>query len=275
MNWYRVAQLQMSSSVQVSTEAYERSVASELRNLSQSGKQPPDIRPLLEQTKAYMQSIAEQVQGAISRLPDWGGWPVLVRAAELTRDMNFLEEPQSAAIIEVGPPNQRLSFSYFPSRGGMAVGDNFKPSAQGNPQPLQKDYSNLISELRKPGSVARKNKPKNDRVLTRMYIILPASERERYRGAKEIPGNMSVTDSYEVAAAAADRQPVGSKRPSRAAIDIWEIAINSKYLSQMTQGKRQMYLTLEGQSVPVLYLELIDPWVQPWAPEGGTRNELV
>lgn len=274
MSWYRVAQLQMFSNVQVSTEAYERSIASKLRSFSQGGRQPPDISPLLEQTRSYMQSIAEQVRAAISRLPDWGGWPVLVRAAELTRDMNFLEEPQSAAFIDIGSANRKMSFSYFPSGGGMAVGNKIKMTDQANLQPLQKDYFNLISEIVKPGSAARKN-TKKGRVLTRMYIILPAIERERYRGAQEIPGNMSVTNSYEVAAAAAGRASAGSKRTSTSAIDIWEVAIDSKYLSQLTNGKQRMYKTLEGQNVPVSYLQLIDPWVQPAASEGRTRYELV
>lgn len=210
-----------------------------------------DLAPLLQQTRANMQKIAQNIQEAISRISQWHGTPVLVEASAVDKDWNVFSDAMDYATIELAPTGDGMNpnFTYFQADGKVEIDDILEAGDTDfftDPK-AQSDYFNLVKEIRSPGSTG-----KGGKVLA-LYTARPYKDRRMYMEAQEVPSGLFLTNRYDSALGLASDLQGGEPRR-----DVWKIRIDSRYLVQTLDGMEKQYQIVGDGMVPVYGMTLVD-----------------
>lgn len=210
-----------------------------------------DLEPMIVATRQNMEKIAEIIKQAVSRLPSWGGAPIVIEAGTISKDDNYFQDPQDSATIEFAPSGDDFnpSFSLFIIDNKIIIDDVLEAGDTDFfiDSRLQNDYFNLIKEIRNPGSTQRSGK-----ILT-LYTARPVKDRNLYMGATQIPSNIFLTNNYNSAIGLGiDLAGQDTRR------DIWKVRIEDKYLVQTLDGPEKQYQVVGDTTVPVRSMTLLD-----------------
>ena len=208
------------------------------------------IAQLTQQTWAEMEKISRSIQEAVSRIGNWNGSPILIRAADAHKESNYMSDPSDSAQIELGRDDMAPNFSYFSVGDGKIEIDDVLDAGDEDffTSPTQQsDYFNLIKELKNPGSTSRGGK-----VLT-LFTARPVKDRDLYMNANQVPSNIFLTNNYNSAIGLAG--DLAGSEPRR---DVWRLRIDSRYLLQTLDGPEKQYQVVGEGTVPVQSLALVD-----------------
>jgi hypothetical protein len=205
---------------------------------------------IMDQTSKNMDKIEELIRAAISRIPTWHGYTVLVIAepghSEMLRDRHNFEPADNATVqMETGasPP----SFSLFMREDGNIAVDDILDAGDTDfftDMDSQTDYFSLVNEIQKPGSTQKTK-------LLMLYTARPASDRKTYENAQTLPVNIFLTNSFDHAMGlASDLAGSGGMR------DIWKVKVDSRYLTQTLEGPVKYYQVTVPEA-PVKSMELV------------------
>jgi hypothetical protein len=216
---------------------------------SLEARPPWDVEGAFKELRALTHDHQEKNKGiiakAIRRVPDedWGGTEIVIKPMYSLNHSESMDAQSST--VEFGRDRYAPSFTLFLDGtidDVLDAGDrDFFP--QNNPQ-LEADYFNVVREIRKPGSTAKKGK------LLTLYTARPLKDRHLYQRAKAIPTNIFLTSSEDEAYGYALEYPPR---------DVWMVKVYEKYLTQTLSGRVQNYQTFSAQGVvPVSKVELVD-----------------
>jgi hypothetical protein len=206
---------------------------------------------IMAQTSQNMDKIEGLIRAAISRIPTWHGYPVVIVAEPNHSDVirgryNFEPAEDATVRLETGasyPPG----FSIFMREDKNVDVDDILDAGDTDfftDLDSQTDYFSLVNEIQKPGSTQK------TKLLT-LYTARPAADRETYENAQTLPVNIFLTNSFDhVLGLASDLAGSGGMR------DIWRVKVDSRYLTQTLEGPVKYYqVTVPG--APVKSMELI------------------
>jgi hypothetical protein len=209
------------------------------------------FQEMLNQTSQNMDRISELIREAISRIPTWHGYPVIIVAKPNDSDMllggyNFEPAHHADIRLETGagyPPG----FSFFTGEEGQIIIDDVLEGGDTDfftDAESQGDYFQLVNELQKPGSTQK------TKLLT-LYTARPAADRETYKSAQALPVNIFLANSFDhVAGLAFDLGGSGGMR------DVWRVRIDSRYLTQTLEGPVKYY-QVTVPNAPVKSMDLV------------------
>jgi hypothetical protein len=191
---------------------------------------------IMAQTSQNMDKIEGLIRDAISRIPTWHGYPVVIVAepnrSDMVRDRYNFEPADDASVkLETGssyPPG----FSIFMREDGTVVVEDVLDAGDTDffeDLDSQTDYFSLVNEIKKPGSTQK------TKLLT-LYTARPAEDRKTYQDAQTLPVNIFLTNSFDHAMGlASDLAGSGGMR------DIWRVKVDSRYLTQTLEGPVKYY----------------------------------
>lgn len=206
---------------------------------------------VIQQTKENMLNIAQNIQGAINRIPGWHGSKIKVKARDIGKedDANL---PQTSASIEFeGEQDFEPNFTYFTDGDRIDIDDVLEAGDADffTNDATQSDYFNLIKELRNPGSSQSGGK-----ILT-LYTARPVRDRQVFLDAKTVPSNLFLTSNYNAAEGIAVELAGQDKIR-----DVWKIRIDSRYLIQTLDAPTEKQYQVVGDAeVPVKSMTLLSP----------------
>ena len=207
-----------------------------------SGRYLPEVaeakfHEIMTQTSQNMDKIEGLIREAISRIPTWHGYPVVIAAQPhqseiMTRDRYNFEPAEDATVsLETGagyPPY----FSLFVMEDEKIIVDDILEGGDTDSftdMDSQADYFSLVNEIQRPGSTQK------TKLLT-LYTARPAADRETYQEAQTLPVNIFLTNSFDHAMGlASDLAGSGGMR------DVWKVKVDSRYLTQTLEGPVKYY----------------------------------
>ena len=227
MNWYKIAQ----SAITISIDLWQKSIQEYLSQLVDFSMSKPDdgfrytqeeadqnLQEFSQQTYSNMQKIANTIQEAILKLPDWSGSSIVVEARTYDKDNDIGAETD--AEIHVGKASAwggTASFTLFTGDSGIMIDDLLEAGDTDffSGDATQSDYFSLVQELRNPGSSSQKSK-----ILT-LYTARPVQDRQLFEGASAVPSNIFLTtDPSRATGIASD---MGQR-------DVWQVKIDERSL---------------------------------------------
>ena len=202
------------------------------------------LNELVVETQAHMQTIVEAIQQAISRIPDWNGSQIIVKARTIDQQNDL--QPETDASIEFGNDEIAPNFTYFVLDENKIEIDDVLEAGDDEfftDNKIQSDYFNLIKEIRNPGSSNRSGK-----ILT-LYTARPKKDRQRYESLQTIPSGIFLTNKYDSA------EGIGHDFGGR---DIWRIRIDSRYLIiTLDSPFEKQYQAVGPDEIPVNNMNLV------------------
>jgi hypothetical protein len=209
------------------------------------------FREIMSQTSQNMDKVEDIIRAAISRIPTWHGYSVVIVAepnhAEMLRGRyNF--EPAEDATVKLETGSSYLpGFSLFMREDGNVEVDDILDAGDMDfftDMESQGDYFSLVNEIRKPGSTQK------TKLLT-LYTARPAADRKIYENAQTLPVNIFLTNSFDHASGlASDLAGSGGMR------DVWKVKVDSRYLTQTLEGPVKYY-QVTVPNAPVKSMELV------------------
>ena len=201
---------------------------------------------LTVETQTHMQAIAETLQQAISRIPNWNGSQIVVKARPIDKQNDL--QPETDASIEFGNDEMAPNFTYFVIDETRIEIDDVLEAGDGDfftDNKIQSDYFNIIKEIRNPGS-----SNKGGKMLT-LYTARPKEDRQRYESSQTIPSGIFLTNKYDSA------EGIGRDFGGR---DIWRVRIDSRYLiTTLDSPNEKQYQAVGPEKIPVQRMELVSP----------------
>jgi hypothetical protein len=209
------------------------------------------LHEIMNQTSQNMDKIEGLIRAAISRIPTWHGYPVVITAEPNRSDVlrgryNFEPAEDATVKMETGvsyPPG----FSIFMREDGNVIVDDILDAGDEDffmDLDSQTDYFSLVNEIQKPGSTQK------TKLLT-LYTARPAADRETYKDAQTLPVNIFLTNSFDhVMGLASDLAGSGGMR------DIWQVRVDSRYLTQTLEGLVKYY-QVTVPNAPVKSMDLV------------------
>jgi hypothetical protein len=206
---------------------------------------------IMNQTSQNMDKIEELIRAAISRIPTWHGYPVVIVAepnhSDMLRDRYNFEPAENATVELKTGASYPPGFSLFMREEGNPEVDDVLDAGDEDfftDLESQGDYFSLVNEIKNPGSTQK------TKLLT-LYTARPAADRETYQNAQTLPVNIFLTNSFDHALGlASDLAGSGGMR------DIWRVRIDSRYITQTLEGTVKYY-QVTVPSAPVKSMDLV------------------
>jgi hypothetical protein len=224
---------------------------SDLEERYSPGRVDEQFRGLMDQTRQNMEKIEGVIREAISRIPNWHGYPVVIEARpsssdSLLRDRYAFAPAEDASVsLESGqfPPEFSL---FFHEDGTIHIDDILEG---GDTEfftnlDIQTDYFNLINEILKPNSTQK------TKILT-LYTARPVSDRKMLESTQKLPVNLFLTNSFDHALGLAS-----DLAGSQGMRDVWRVRMDSRYLTMTLDGSVKYY-QITVPDAPVKSLELV------------------
>lgn len=215
------------------------------------------FREVMDQTSQNMSKVEDLIQAAISRVPNWHGYPVVIKAepnhSDILRGRYDFDSTNNATIVIDDNAGVTLesqkgyspSFSLF-VHDTVIVDDVLDAGDTDffSDIDIQTDYFNLVNEIKKPGSTQK------TKLLT-LYTARPTEDRETYEGAQTLPVNIFLTNDFNHALGlASDLAGSSGMR------DIWKVRVDSRYLTQTLEGPVKYY-QITVPNAPVKSMDLV------------------
>jgi len=198
-------------------------------------------------TEVQAKHVAQLLTAATARAPDFETWPVVV-APTFNKDSEGWVP--GAYEVKVGRGSYGTpSFTLFVTDDGNVTevddvleggDDDFFRSPKG-----QADYFNLVNEIRHPGSSSK------GKVVT-LYTARPTRDRERYKGARDIPSNIFLASTLDEA------EGLASDLGSNEVRDVWKVRVDTRHLVKTLDTPRIKHYQTTDRT-PVQSTELIIP----------------
>jgi hypothetical protein len=206
---------------------------------------------IVNQTSQNMNKIVGLIRSAISRIPDWHGYPVIIEARPYSSDViidrySFDAAEDASVELETGvsfPPG----FTLFVNEGEKIIVEDVLTGGDTEffkDPDSQNDYFSLVNEIQKPGSTQKTK-------LLNLYTARPVSDRKLYENAQTLPVNIFLANSFDHALGLAI-----DLAGSQGMRDVWRVRIDSRYLTQTLEGPVKYY-QVTTPNAPVKSMDLI------------------
>jgi hypothetical protein len=206
-----------------------------------------DFQKTVQVTQLNMVQIKNKIEEAIQRMNNFNIDTIRIVPnpgySEYSSKETYMQ-PSTSAVVYLGTDDFMPSFSYFIDGEKVEIDDILEGGDTDffTSNDVQRDYFNLIRELKNPGSSQKSGKKKH------LYTARPVSDRNFYLNNKTIPNNIFLTDNYN------DVEGIAMDFGGR---DIWKVVIDERYLVQTLDGRIKHYQVVGDNFVPVYSISLI------------------